>query len=75
MLKNGPLRQRLVEGGSDHASSRKVNGHGTARARAQRAAAAVPVHDELATAEHQTLRILDYGVPLKLLSVGFLSLG
>ena len=67
--------KRLDEGGTDDASSRKVKGRRTARARARRAAAAVPARDELAADAHQTLRILGQGATLKLLSVGFLSLG
>ena len=74
-MKNGPLRRRLGEGGSDDASSRNSNGCRTARAAARRAAAAVPAHDELAADARRTLRILGQGVPLKLLSIGFVSLG
>ena len=69
------LRRRVGEGGSDDASSRNVNGRRTARARARRAAAAVPARDELATDERQTLGILGQGVPLGHLSIGFVSLG
>ena len=60
---------------SDDASSRKVNGRRTARARARRAAAAVPANDELAANDRQTLRIHGQGAPLGHLSDSFVSLG
>ena len=69
------LPQRLGEGGSDDASSRNVNGRRTARARARRAAAAVPARNELAADPHQTLNIHGQGTPLRHLSISFVSLG